>query len=179
MRDEVKARSRRFRELVFSDIESAMREAKQDPSLLSIRDGVGETVFHYVVVENRIDLAEKLFKAGSDINTLDDSQASPLMHVVQLGYLEMVKWLVHNGADLDLKDNLEETALSKATRNDRQDIFDFLISLIRREDINFYYDDLTAEDVFNNKNLVMRDQLLSLGLKKRFDDKGDEIGPSL
>jgi ankyrin repeat protein len=163
-----KQRNRNFKELVFSDIESALKEAKQDPSLLNIRNGIGETVFHYVIVENRIDLAEKLLKAGSDINTVNNFQQSPLIEAVELGYLEMVKWLVHNGADLNLKDNREKTAISEATKNDREEIFNFLIFLPLKNEINFYYNDFSAQDVFDNKNLVMREKLLSLGLKQRY-----------
>jgi len=161
-------KSRRFLNLVFADIEKALNEAKQVPSLLDIRDSTGETTFHYVVIENHIDLAEKLFQAGSDINTQDDFLSTPLMDAVVLGYLEMVKWLVGNGADINLKNNLGETALSKSAKNEHKKIFDFLLSLVNKENINFYFDDLSAQDVFDNKNLIMRDQLLSRGLKQRF-----------
>ena len=160
-------RNRCFRKLAFSDIESAIKAVKEDPSLLNVRDGVGETVFHYVVIENRIDLAQKLLDAGSNVDATEYWHTSPLMNAAELGYLEMVKWLVRNGADIDLKDDFEDTALSKSTRNDRRDVFDFLISLVRDRDINFYYDCCSAEDVFDNKDLVMRDKLLSLGLKRR------------
>ena len=167
MKESEVERNRSFRQLVFSDIEGALKAAKEDPSLLRVRDGIEETVFHYVVIENRMDLAQKLLEAGSEINAVSHCQVSPLIDAVQLGYLDMVKWLVQNGADIDLKDNLEETALSKSTRNDRKDVFDFLVSLVGGRDINFYYDDLSAEDVFKKKDLVMRDRLLSLGLKQR------------
>ena len=92
------------------------------------------------------------------------------MHAVQLGYLDTVKWLVEHGADIDLKDESEETALSKATQNNRKEVFDFLLSLPRKQDINYYYDDLSAQTILNDTTLIVRAALISLGLKKRFDD---------
>ena len=164
-------KQRRLLQTVASDIAKARLEVQRDPSLLQARDGVGETAFHYAIVENRLDLAQDLLQWGSDINTRDHSGATSLMHAVQLGYLDAVKWLVKNGADIDQKDESEETALSKATQNDRKqkEIFEFLLSLPRRQDINYYYDDLSAQAVFDDTTLVMRDTLIGLGLTKRFD----------
>ena len=122
-------KQRKLLQVAFSDLGQAKTEVQQDPSLLHARDGVGETAFHYAVVENRLDVATALLEWGSEINTSDHSSATPLMHAVELGYLEMVTWLVQNGANIDLKDESGETALSKATRNDREAIFNLLVSL--------------------------------------------------
>ena len=162
-------KQRRLLQMVASDIAKARLEVQRDPSLLQARDGVGETDFHYAIVENRFDLAQHLLQWGSDINTRDHSGATPLMCAVQLGYLDAVKWLVKNGADIDQRDESEETALSKGTRNDRKDIFEFLLSLARKRNINYYYDGLSAEAVFDDTTLVMRDALIGLGLTKRYE----------
>ncbi len=154
---------------VVSDVAKARLEVQRDPTLLQARDGVGETAFHYAIVENQLDLAEHLLQWGSDIDTRDLSGATPLMHAVELGYLDAVKWLVKNGADIDQKNDSEETALSKATQNGLKVIFELLLSLPRKQDINYYYDDLSAQLVFDDKTLVMRDALIELGLTKRFD----------
>jgi ankyrin repeat protein len=166
MTDSEKQRQKNFFNLVFTSIEDALELARTDPSLLNIRDGVGETAFHYVVVENRLDLAEKLLQIGSVVNTQDHAGTTPLMHAVILGYYDMAKWLVLMGADINFKDDLNETALSKAAQNESWRIFDVLISLAQK-DINFYFDDFTAQDVLNNNDLLMRDKLISLGLKQR------------
>ena len=90
------------------------------------------------------------------------------MSAGELGYVEFVKRLVKRGADIDLKDHMGETGLSKATRNNRKALFDVLPSLPRKHDVNCYYDDLSAQDVFDNPGLTMPDQLIALGLAKRF-----------
>ena len=91
------------------------------------------------MVENRIDLAQRLLQWGSDINTQDLSRATSLMPAGELGYVELVKWLVKRGANIDLKDHMGETALSKSTRDNRKALFDALLSLPRKHDVNFYY----------------------------------------
>jgi len=163
-------RQRKLAQAVFSNVHQAKAEVQRDPSLLQARDGVGETAFHYVVVENRVDLAQHLLEWGSDINTRDHSGVTPLMAAAYVGYLDMVKWLIQHGADMDLKDALGETALSKATQNDRVDVFNFLLSLPRKHEIDFYYNDLCAQGVFDDTTLVMRETLIQLGLSERYKE---------
>jgi hypothetical protein len=163
-----RARQRELLEACFADPEQAKSLLDRCPDLVHCRDTVGETAFHYVVVEDRIDLAEILLAAGSDVNTQTRFGSTPLMDAVQCGYLDMTRWLIGKGANLETKDSLEETALVKATENDRAPLFDFLIGLPRSHPIDFYYDDLSAHRVHDDKGLVMRDRLLQLGLTARF-----------
>ena len=142
---------------------------REDKDLVLYRDGAGETAFHYVVVENRMDLAKQLLAWGSEINTQDEFGATPLMKAVMLDYDEMVRWLVANGAALEPKNQNGETALVLASANEHQKIFEFLIELPRSHPIDFYYDDLGAQDVFDDRDLVMRDRLIRLGLSRRYD----------
>jgi ankyrin repeat protein len=104
---------------------------------------------------------------GSDINTKDDFGATPLMHAVMLGRLDVVKWLVQHGASLESKNINGETALTCATSNEKAGIFQFLISVPRKHPIDYYYDDLTVQSICEDKELVMRHYLLSLGLAER------------
>ncbi|NJM55430.1 MAG: ankyrin repeat domain-containing protein [Verrucomicrobiae bacterium] len=160
------------RELIdacFRDVAEAEMLVRSDPNYVQYRDGVGETAFHYVLVENRIDLAAALLKLGSAIDTQDESGATPLMHSVMLGNEELVRWLVLNGAALEPKNANGETALVMATDNEKQSIFRLLIALPRKHSIDFYYDDLSAQNVFQNESLAMRDELMRLGLSQRFD----------
>lgn len=162
-----RARQQELLEACFADPEQAKSLIERCPDLVHCRDTVGETAFHYVVVEDRIDLAELLLAVGSGLNTQTRFGSTPLMDAVQCGYLDMTRWLIGKGADLETKDSLEETALVKATENDRAPLFDFLIGLPRTHPIDFYYDDLSARRVYDDKSLVMREQLLQLGLTAR------------
>lgn len=165
-----RARQRELVEACFAVPEQAKSPIEKYPDLVHCRDTVGETAFHYVVVENRIDLAELLLAASSDLNTQSRFGSTPLMDVVQCGYLDMTRWLIGKGADLESKDSLEETALVKATENTRAPFFDFLIGLPRTHPIDFYYDDLSARRVYEDKGLEMRERLLQLGLTDLFEE---------
>jgi hypothetical protein len=161
---------RQFLRTVYSDLSAAEKMFMADRNCLKYRSSIGETAFQYVVLENQIDLAGKLLDWGSDINTQDDFGSTPLIHAVFLHNLEMVKWLASRGAALEFKTVNHDTALSYAALNKDVEIFDFLISLPRKEPIDYYYSDSDAEQVYTDTTLPMRDQLIKLGLSKRFED---------
>lgn len=160
-------RFRQFIEDIFMDVDAAIKKTNKDHELAKICNENGETAFHYVVIENRIDLAEKLLSVGFDINAQDYAGATPLMRSVQLNYYEMTKWIVENDANLELKDEHENTALSYATSNDLYPIFELLIVLPRKKTIDYYYPDIEALNVFEDRKLVMRGTLIELGLSHR------------
>jgi ankyrin repeat protein len=158
-----------------ADPSAAKQLLAEDHNYLHYRSSIGETPFHYVVIENGIPIAALLLEWGANINTQDDFGATPRMHAVRLGYLQMVRWLIDHGASVDLRDGNEETALSSATTNATKDIFDLLISLPRKHPIDYYYDDLSAHEVlnspsevFDSPSLDMRDRLIQLGLSQRY-----------
>lgn len=153
----------------FKILDQARELIEAEPDYLSYQDVAGETAFHYVVVENRLDLAQFLLAAGSDIDKADYFGATPLMHAVMLDHRELIKWLIEKGASLEAKNINGETALCWATKNDRAWAFKFLIGHPRKHPIDFYYDDLSAQDVYEDEELVMRNHLIQLGLTRRYD----------
>lgn len=161
---EDKRRQRHLVSACFHDTALAKQILTVDPQAVHCRDGVGETAFHYVVVESRIDLAELLLKAGSNINSATLFGATPLISAVQLGNIDMVRWLVDHGASLDPKTVNEDTALSYAAAAKHREIFDFLISLKRNHPIDYYFDYLEAAAILRDKTHPMRAELVSLGL---------------
>ncbi len=140
-----------------------------DPGCVHYQNALGETAFSYVVVENRLDLAEFLLAAGSDIDKADEYGATPLIHAVMLDHRELIKWLIEKGAALEPKTCNGETVLCWATRHDGAWAFKFLINLPRKHPINFYYDNLSAQDVYDDEELVMRAHLIELGLTRRYE----------
>ncbi|MCF8330897.1 MAG: ankyrin repeat domain-containing protein [Bacteroidales bacterium] len=56
-----------------------------------------------------------LIKSGADVNVKNDySQETPLIYAAQQGHLDVVKILLHNGADPDVNPRNEEEALIRA-----------------------------------------------------------------
>ncbi len=164
-------KQREFLKAVYNDLPRALALLTHDPNCIHYRSSVGETAFHYLIIESQLELAKVLFEWGSDINTRCDSGTTPLIHATIVSPLEVVEWLVKNGASLEFKDSFGFTPLSATTRDGKRyaEIFQFLISKPRANPIDFYYDDDAAEDVFQNPDLVMRQQLIELGLTRRRD----------
>jgi ankyrin repeat protein len=164
-----------FLSAVYSDMKLAASMARADPDCIRYRCFAGETVFHYLIVENDIERAAELLACGSDINSQTDFGASPLIHATMLNYLPAVQWLVSKGASLEPKTVNGETALTYAATNENAAIYKFLIGVRRKHPIDFYFDNLTADAVYRDKDLVMRDHLIGLGLSRRYDcDDEDE-----
>lgn len=178
--EEEKRKQRYLVSACFQDAALAKQIFTVDPQAVHCRDGVGETAFHYVVVESRIDLAILLLQAGSDINSATLFGHTPLMSAVQLGNIELVRWLIDNGASLDPKTVNDDTALSYATFGKHREIFDFLIGLKRNHPIDYYFDYLDAAEILRDKTHPMHADLANLGLhipewlKELSDDVADD-----
>jgi len=77
---------------------------KRDKSILNARNSIGETVLHYLAVENDQEGIAWLKAQGANLNTQNDFGSPPVFEVAQLGYKELLKWLIENGADLSITD---------------------------------------------------------------------------
>ena len=158
---------------IFRNLKVTEQLIRADSNYVKYKSGTGETAFHYLIIESELDRAAKLLEWGSDINTQDYYGATPLISAATISQLETVKWLVARGANLELKTINKETALSWSTSNENASVFQYLIKLPRCHPIDFYYDDVTGEIILRDKDLVMRDYLVSLGLSERYGAIGD------
>ena len=59
----------------------------------------------------------KLIEAGGDVNTVDDDRTTALMHSVIESDVKMMKLLIDKGANVNLKNALDSTALMYAATN--------------------------------------------------------------
>jgi ankyrin repeat protein len=85
------------------------------PSLRSAVDGMGETVLHYLAVENDHQGVSWLSSQGFDINTRNVFGTPVVFEVAQLDYRDLLQWFISNGADLKCRDgegkNIKEYVL--------------------------------------------------------------------
>jgi len=87
---------------------------KKEKGILNAKNSIGETALHYLAVENDLEGVAWLKAKGADINTQNDFGSPPVFEVAQLGYKELLKWFIENGADLSKKDE------------ENRDIWDYL-----------------------------------------------------
>jgi ankyrin repeat protein len=72
---------------------------------------------------------QRLRSVGFDINLMDELSQAALHYSVEGGHYKVAKWLIENGADVNLRDDAQigETALSLAVRKDYPEIVELLL----------------------------------------------------
>ncbi len=87
---------------MFSEAASLL---ERKPDLRSSVNGLGETVLHYVAVENDEQGVAWLWSQRFDINTRNVFGVPVVFEVAQLNYRELLHWFIANGADLKCRNN--------------------------------------------------------------------------
>ena len=156
---------------MFNDWGAAQALIEADPTIIESRSGIGETALHYLAVENHLEGVRWLWQRGADINTRDNFQGTPLIAAVSLGYLELCRSLLDNGADIYATDHIGRTAISAASDADRnQDaLLELLLLHKGNADINLFFDDLDAEDMLTSRGSHTAEFWHTLGLRSRYD----------
>lgn len=90
----------RLRDAVFERRhDDATALVEQDPGLLSLKNGIGESVLHFLAVENDVDGVAWLHARGAELDTKNKFGTPALFEVAQLDYRELYTWFVCHGAD--------------------------------------------------------------------------------
>jgi ankyrin repeat protein len=87
-----------------SDFSSAAALLRAHPHLLEERNGIGETVLHFLAIEDQLSGVEWLQAQGASLNASNEFGTPILFEVAQLGYRDLFLWLVHHRADLNQAD---------------------------------------------------------------------------
>jgi ankyrin repeat protein len=88
---------------------------RREPTLLKLSNALGETVLHFLAVENHAEGVAWLHSQGSPINTKNKFGIPVLFEVASLQNKELFTWLVEKGADI------------RATNSEGQDIVEHLL----------------------------------------------------
>ncbi len=102
---------------------------ERKPDLRSAVNGLGETVFHYVAVENDEPGVGWLLSQGFDINTRNVFGVPAVFEVAQLDYKDLLHWFISNGADLKCQDNEGRNIKEYVLDFGHEDIAKYLESL--------------------------------------------------
>ncbi len=82
------------------DYDLAQQMLAADRDLLTLHSRLGETVLHFLAVENDGTAVAWLHARGADLDTKNAFGTPVLFEVAQLRYKELFAWFVHHGADL-------------------------------------------------------------------------------
>jgi ankyrin repeat protein len=74
------------------------------PDLLDARSGLGETVLHYLAVENVREGVAWLHARGASLNTKNKFGTPVLFEVARLRHTDLFDWFAAHGADLNAVD---------------------------------------------------------------------------
>jgi hypothetical protein len=86
------------------DYGAAHKMLDDDRALLTLRNGIGETVLHYLAVENDSVGIAWLHNKGGDLNTKNAFGRPVPFEVVPLKYKDLFVWFVDKGADVKAVD---------------------------------------------------------------------------
>ncbi len=115
-----------FRNLIWArEFERAYELLAVSPDLIERRSGLGETVLHYLAVENDAVGVKWLYERGSSLNTKNEFGTPIVFEVAQLEYKDLLLWFVGKGVDL------------KATNEEGEDVFAYLANYDKKEMIDF------------------------------------------
>jgi ankyrin repeat protein len=107
------------------------------------RNRLGETALVIVLKKDRVDLAEVLIEAGTDVNQPAVNGITPLMAAAYGGHDAIVKKLLAKGADPRALDRLQKNAMVYASGEGRTEVVALLIGAgVKPNEV--YANDLTA-----------------------------------
>jgi ankyrin repeat protein len=111
-----------FRNAVYShDFVRAEELLRSQPGLLHFANGIGETVLHFLAVENDQEAVAWLHARGADIDTKNTFGTPVLFEVASLGYKDLFQWFVAKGANV------------RATDSEDQDLVLYLLEYEHKE----------------------------------------------
>ena len=72
---------------------------REHPEFRDLRVNSGRTFLHFAASRNQPELVRSLYRSGIPLNTTDDSGECPLSHAARHGDVELVRWMLEQGAN--------------------------------------------------------------------------------
>ncbi len=110
--------------------DEAARLIASRPELLRLVNGIGETVLHFLAVEDDEAAVTWLHARGADINTRNKFGTPVLFEVASLGYKKLVEWLVEAGADVHARDPDGQDLVEHLLEYDNGEMADWVRALV-------------------------------------------------
>ncbi|MDM1763361.1 MULTISPECIES: hypothetical protein [unclassified Acinetobacter] len=117
----------RLRNAVYSkNFEEATHLLHIKPSLINIKNRIGETVLHFLAVENDLEGVEWLYHQGFSLDNKTEITKEPIIfEIASLGYLNLIKWFHDQGADFSATDYQNRNIIEYLTYYHENNIGDY------------------------------------------------------
>ncbi len=118
-----------FLKAVEADDRREIRDRQRKGANINGKNGDGLPAMILAAERGNIGLMQFIFALGVNVDgRAEDRRDTALMRRAEIGDMELVRFLVTSGADVNLKDRGGETALMKAVRARRRRVVEFLIA---------------------------------------------------
>jgi ankyrin repeat protein len=116
-----------FRNVVRSrDYGAAQKLLECDRELLDLRNSTGETVLHWLAVENERNCVAWLRLKGAGIDTKNKFGTPVIFEVALLGYKDLFRWFADVGADLKAVDQYGQGLVEHLEEFGRSEMAEFV-----------------------------------------------------
>lgn len=103
-----------LRNALVEDRDNALRRLKADRSLLDVRNGIGESLLNWFVVEGHEDIVLALVEIGVKVDPTNNFGRTPFAEAATLGNHRMCRLLLDHGASVNPLDQNQETPIMSA-----------------------------------------------------------------
>jgi ankyrin repeat protein len=112
------------------DFDAAAKLLTEEPDLLRATNGIGETVLHFLAVEDDLEGVAWLHSHGADITTKNEFGTPALFEVASLGYQDLFYWFVAHGADVNARDQYDANLMTYLNELHDEEITGWIMAAI-------------------------------------------------
>jgi ankyrin repeat protein len=110
-----------------NDLSKVSALIEKDPSIISLKDNLGNTPLHNAAITGSVAMAEILLSKGADINAVNTRMNIPLVEAIVNKREEVSRLLIERGSDLSKRNLTGDTPLHFAVRVSSVSIVSLLI----------------------------------------------------
>ncbi|MBR4607135.1 MAG: ankyrin repeat domain-containing protein [Lachnospiraceae bacterium] len=130
------------------DIENNEEKQKQNTMM--------NPLLRLAILSGKVEAVSCLLNNDDSINSLDRNGLSPLMLAAEHGYAEICILLIEYGANINITNNNNQTALDIAIKNKNNDIIDIILKssqyISKQTEIDRYCISIEKNEISENKN---------------------------